>query len=314
MALGVFERATGQSRMILRGEDESLVSFFWKGDDRLVFLADVAGNESFFIGSTDLSGRNVLRLAESQRIEDNLVGNVANILDELTRDPARILVAGYFAENIDNAMFLGGAAVVARLNVLNRARSPILEFKESDRNVLLLGDNRGALRIRGRLVGREVIWEHRPDDGATFREIARHPFHGYQEDWQPLAFAADNRTLWLISRQKHDRGALHAYDTATGKLGELLFTPAEGELEDTLITSPGRTTLLGVAYETDRRKYHWFDTDRAALQAKLENTFTGADVRITSESRDQSVKLIWVGHDREPGTYFLLDEKAGSRS
>jgi len=312
MALGVFERATGQSRMILRGEDESLVSFFWKGDDRLVFLADVAGNESFFIGSTDLSGRNVLRLAESQRIEDNLVGNVANILDELTGDPARILVAGYFAENIDNAMFLGGAAVVARLNVLNRARSPILEFKESDRNVLLLGDNRGALRIRGRLVGREVIWEHRPDDGATFREIARHPFHGYQEDWQPLAFAADNRTLWLISRQKHDRGALHAYDTATGKLGEPLFTPAEGELEDTLITSPGRTTLLGVAYETDRRKYHWFDTDRAALQAKLENTFTGADVRITSESRDQSVKLIWVGHDREPGTYFLLDEKAGS--
>ncbi|MFM9081182.1 MAG: hypothetical protein ACKOTE_13815, partial [Opitutaceae bacterium] len=220
LALGVFDRASGESRLVLRGEDESLVSFFWKGNDRLVFMADVGGNESFFIGSTDLTGRNVLRLAESQRIEDNLVGNVANILDELLGDPQRILVAGYFAENIDNATFLGGAAVVARLNVLNRARSPVLEFKESDRNVLLLGDNRGALRLRGKLVGREVIWEHRPEDGATFREIARHPFHGYQEDWQPIAFASDNRTLWLISRRQHDRGALHAYDTATGTLGE----------------------------------------------------------------------------------------------
>ena len=312
LALGVFDRASGASRMVLKGEDESLVSFFWKGNDRLVFLADVGGNESFFIGSSDLNGRSVLRLAESQRIEDNLVGNVANILDELPGDPQRILVAGYFAENIDHAMFLGGAAVVARLNVFNRARSPVLEFKESDRNVLLLGDNLGALRVRGRLVGREIIWEHRPDDGATFREIARHPFHGYQEDWQPLAFASDNRTLWLISRQKHDRGALHAYNTATGSLGEPLFTPAEGELEDSLVTTPDRTRLLGVAYETVRRRYHWFDADRAALQTKLENTFAGSDVRITSESQDQTVKLIWVGHDREPGTYFVLDEKAGA--
>src|SRR5262245_12025875 len=43
MALGVFDCATKQSRMILRGEDESLSSFFWKGNDRLVFQADVSG-------------------------------------------------------------------------------------------------------------------------------------------------------------------------------------------------------------------------------------------------------------------------------
>ena len=45
MALGVFDRATNESRLILRGEDESIFSFFWKGNERLVFLADVAGNE-----------------------------------------------------------------------------------------------------------------------------------------------------------------------------------------------------------------------------------------------------------------------------
>ena len=108
LALGLFDRKSGESQMILRGEDESLVSFFWKGGDRIVFLADVGGNESFFIGSTDLAGRNVLRLAESQRIEDNLVGNVANILDELPADPQRILVAGYFA-------FKSGASQHVRL-------------------------------------------------------------------------------------------------------------------------------------------------------------------------------------------------------
>src|SRR5262245_24102172 len=42
MALGVFDRATKQSQMILRGSDESIHRFFWKGNDRIVFEADVA--------------------------------------------------------------------------------------------------------------------------------------------------------------------------------------------------------------------------------------------------------------------------------
>ena len=312
MALGVFDRATNESRMILRGEDESIFAFFWKGNDRLVIQADVSGNESFFIGSTDLTGRKVLRLAESQRLDDNLTGTVANLIDELHADPARIVVAAFFADNIDNALFVGGSAVVAKLNVQNGARSPNLEFKESDRNVRLIADNTGALRIRGRLVQKDVIWEHRIDDGSTFKQIARHPFHGYQETWQPLGFAADNVTLWIISRENHDRGALFAYNTRTGQMGSPLFAPAESELDDEFITTPDRKKLLGVVYETDRRHYHWFDEERAALHKKLENSFAGCDVRITSESDDGNVKLIYVMHDREPGTYFVLDQKAGS--
>lgn len=312
MALGVFDRATNESRMVVRGEDESIFSFFWKGNDRLVFEGDVAGNESFFVGSTDLTGRKVLRLAESQRVENGITGTVANIVDPFHSDPSRIVVAAFFADNSDTTVFVGRTAVVAKLNVLTRTRSPVLELKESDRNVRLLTDQSGALRIRGRLQGPEVVWEHRADDGATFKEIARHPYHGYQETWQPLAFAADNVTLWLIVRSEHDRGALHAYDTRTGRLGPVLFTPAEGELDAEIVTTPDRKKLLGIAYETERRRYHWFDEERGALQRKLENSFVGCDVRITSESDDQSVQLIYVAHDREPGSYFVLDQKAGS--
>lgn len=312
MALGVFDRTTNESRMVVRGEDESIFSFFWKGNDRLVFEGDVAGNESFFVGSTDLGGTKILRLAESQRVENGITGTVANIIDPFHADPSRIVVAAFFADNSDTTVFVGRTAVVAKLNVLTRTRSPVLELKESDRNVRLLTDQSGALRVRGRLVGPEVVWEHRADDGATFKEIARHPYHGYQETWQPLAFAADHVTLWLIVRSEHDRGALHAYNTRTGQLGPVLFTPPEGELSAELVTTPDRRKLLGVVYETERRRTHWFDEERAALQRKLENSFVGCDVRITSESDDQSVKLIYVAHDREPGSYFVLDQKAGS--
>lgn len=310
MALGLFDRATKESRMILRATDESIHRFFWKGNDRIVFEADISGNESFFIGSTDLTGRTVLRLAESQRIAYNLTGDFAGIIDTLPSDPERVAVFGFFADNVDNAMFVGGAPMVARLNIRNKARSPVFEFRDSERYWSYVFDHRGQLRVRARLAGGTLVWEHRRDDRQEFREVARHPFHGYAETWQPMAFAADNATLWLVSHEQHDRGALYAVDTTTFQIGAPLFVPPEGEITE-LITPPDRSRLLGVRYEVERERYHWFDADRAALQKRLEGTFTGCDVRITSQADDGSVALVWVGHDREPGVYYVLDRKAG---
>jgi dipeptidyl aminopeptidase/acylaminoacyl peptidase len=311
LALGLFDRATKQSRMLLRGEDESLYAFFWKGNDRLVFEADVSGNESFFIGSTDLTGQHVLRIAESQRLENNLTGDYVGILDQLPLDPDRIGVRGFFAGNIDNATFVGGALTVGRVNVRNKGVTPLIELRESDRSVRFVFDQTGALRLRARLEGRTLIWEHRRDDRDAFRQVATHPFHGYAETWDPELFSADGTTLWLLSREEHDRGALYALDTRTFERGPALFVPPEGEITE-VITSHDRRRLLGVRYEAEREHYHWFDAARGALQRKLEGTFTGCDIRISSTSDDESVALVWVGHDREPGVYYVLDQKAGS--
>ena len=311
MALGVFDRATKQSRMILRGADESIYQFFWKGNDRLVFAADVSGNESFFIGSTDLDGKRVLRIAESQRIENNLTGDFAHIIGHLPLDPNRIGVVGFFGGNIDNSTFVGGAPVVARVNVRHRAVAPLFELRDSDRFHSYVFDHRGALRLRARREEGRLIWEHRPDDSASFKPIAEHPFHGYAETWEPQEFAADNTTLWVISREEHDRGALHAFDTRTFTPGPALFVPPEGEITQ-LIVSEDRSRLLGVRHEAERERYHWFDDARRALHDRLAATFVGCDIRITSMSDDERVALVFATHDREPGVYYVLDQNAGS--
>jgi dienelactone hydrolase len=311
MALGVFDRATRESRLVVRGQDESLASFFWKGNDRLVFEADVSGNESFFIGSTDLDGKRVLRIAESQRLANNLTGDAAGILDPLPLEPEQVGVLGFFDGSVDDALYVGGAQVVGRLNVRNRGLSPLFELRNSDRYARFVFDQRGALRLRARLEGRTLVWEYRASDSAAFQVVARHPFHGYAENWAPQMFAADGTTLWLISREQHDRGALFAVDTRTFQFGAPVFVPPEGEIAE-LVVSPGRQRLLGVRYESERSQYHWFDTTRGALQAKLENTFKGCDVRFASTSDDDNVALVWASYDREPGTYYVLDQKAGS--
>lgn len=314
LAVGVFDRATKESRMVLRGTDESIASFFWKGNDRLVFQADYQGNESFFIGSTDLTGKNVVRIAETQPGE-YVAGSMGGILDGLRSRPEHIMAHGYFRppEGVAGASSASSGWVIARLNVRNRGLSPVYHYNvETDRIWRLVFDNTGALRVRGRVDhGREMVWEHRESDDGPWRELARHPVHGYAETWDPQVIAADHNTLWLVSREEHDRGALYAYNLRTRDRGAALFVPPEGEIDE-IITNFDRTKLLGVAYEGERLKHHWFDADRGALQAKLENTFRGTQVKISHTSADDTVFMIHVSHDREPGTYFVLDLKDGS--
>lgn len=314
MALGIFDRRENSAKMVIRGRDESLSGFFWKGNDRLVFTADVGGNESFFLAATDLQGKRVLRLAESQVRDNSIAGTAAVLEDELRADPDRILVRGFFApDETADLTALSRDTIITKINVRNKALSPLMTLEQSENYHDFLADQAGRLRLRSRQKGAQLIWEHRAADDQPWRQLATHPINGYVETWQPIRFAADNRTLYLISREEHDRGALYAFNTETLERGAAVFVPPDGEIED-VILSYDRTKLLGVAYETDRTHFHWLDSTRAALQKQLEGTFPGLDVRITSQSADEQVCLVWVGSDREPGVYFVLDRKAGSMS
>lgn len=145
------------------------------------------------------------------------------IVDVLRADPDRIVVQG---------LFRGGASetsdvVLARVNVKNRGISTVYTYHASDRTGDIVVDRAGALRLRSRQTAQgELIWAHRANDDQPWREIARHPFDGYAETWRPLSFAADPRTLWLVSREEHDRGALYADNTRTCERGPAVFVRA----------------------------------------------------------------------------------------
>jgi dipeptidyl aminopeptidase/acylaminoacyl peptidase len=308
MALAVFDIKTGKAEVILRPTDESIADFFWKGNDHLVFYADVGGNESLFIGSTDLTGRKVRRLAESQKSEDRLVGTTAAILDPLRFDPKHVMLRGALAANGDNSMIVSAQLDLLKVNVATGERAAVYAFGSSERDIVL--DNTGRVRLRERLVDGTIIWELRGMQGSAFHEIKRFKMNGYMEDWTPLVFAADNETLYVISYEEHDRGALYAYNTRTENSGPAIFVPPEGEIRQPIL-SYDRSKLLGVTYETDKLHTHWIDPQEADVHAKLDRTFPGMIVERISRSADDQIELLWVRSDRDPGSYYIFDRKAG---
>ena len=311
LALGLFERTTGAGRIILEGVKENVGFFFWKGNERIVFGGDVGGNESFFVGVTDLSGKKIQRVLES-RFRGEMRGSFGGVINALPLSEDEVVLIGIFTEKAtrhwDASITISAQDKLVRYNVRTRSQQPV--YTNEGEYEGFVTDHAGQLRLTTRKQASDRVWFVRENGGkGAFHEIARFPWHGYAEMWDPVRFNADNTTLYLISREEHERGALYAYNVDTHERGPALFVPPAGEVEDVVLSYDHRR-LLGVKYRTDRLRYHWFDAGRAAIQQQLDNTFPNEVCHVVSSSSDDQVHLAYVGSDRDPGTYYLLDLKA----
>lgn len=307
MALGYLDRETQEANMIVRGKDESILTFFWKGNERLVFTADVGGNESFFIGVTDLGGKKVRRIAESSETR-TLMGSVAGLLNRLRNDPRHIVVGGAFTQRrLAPGEFRDYETGVFRLDVVNGDRDRLHDSLDR-REVGYLIDEAGKLRGRLLLTNEEFRCFLDEKGGAV--RIFEYEQHGYAEEIELLGFDASGKKLFLLSRRENDRGSICVYNTETKKMSKALFTPPEGELVQ-LVFNHDRSRLLGAVSEFERRRYHWFDQDRARLQASFQATFAGKEVDVVSTSDDETIMLLRVSSDRDIGSYFVYDADRG---
>lgn len=315
MALGVFDRATKEASMVVRGKDESLDSFAWKGNEHLIFLADFEGNEAEFIGITDIRGKKVRRIAESYGVAGRSGSNLY-VIDWLPQDPEHIVVGGYLRTTGTVAYEVSNNSVywrVIKLNVIKNRTETLFQPPSDDDELFhwnYITDGQARLRFMTTVRQRVVKTWYRGDNSSAFKEFMTEARDSYISRWGWVETSADGQHIYVVDYTDEDRGALREFDPATLKCGPALFIPPEGEIDD-LIWSPDGNTLTGVAYEGAKRHYHWFDAKRAELQKQLEATFPGLEVHVVSSSQDGKVRLVWVGSDREPGVYFVLDLAAG---
>ncbi|MDB4385455.1 hypothetical protein N9Z12_05335, partial [Opitutaceae bacterium] len=133
--------------------------------------------------------------------------------------------------------------VVAKVNVHNRGLSTVYSYNDNEVVTGVVNDDEGNVRIRMvyELKNGEptTLWQHRQNLKGSWKDVRRFSIHGYREVWEPLFFNRDGRFLYLISRDEHDLGALHAFDTATLTLGPALFVPTEGEIRGAIMSRDG---------------------------------------------------------------------------
>jgi dipeptidyl aminopeptidase/acylaminoacyl peptidase len=300
IGIAMMDLQTGQTEALVAMKDENIKLYFWKGNDRIVFGGDIGGNESLSLRAINLKTRNVIALAESYKEIGAENANQARIIDNLKLDPKHILIQG----NKDVGSYNFGIF--------------LMDVRTGDRTKMqgadvvgargLFADNAGVVRALDRKVENTMIHELRLDGKSTFFKVGETPADVAIEEptWQPLAFAADNETLYVLTRDDSQRRHLRAYYVPDRAFRPDLDYVLEGAY-DSIVLSPDRTKLLGVYYTTDRTMVHWFDADRANLQAKIDGALPDTLNRSNSVSDDSQLRVIFSTSDRAPGTYYLLN-------
>ena len=300
IGIALMDLESGKTEALVAAKDENIKTYFWKGNDRIVYGGDLGGNESLALRSIKLSNRKVISLAESYKdlVADR--ANYASIVDTLKLDPKHILISGnHGVDSSDFGIFL--------LDVRDGERR-----KSQGAEVTgirgVIADNEGIIRGIARRDGPTVIHEVRLDGKSMFFKVGetQADVAVFEPAWQPLVFAADNQTLFVLTREGSQAPHLRAY-----YVPKRAFLPApdyvvEGQF-DSLIMTQDRTKLLGINYTTDLPHVHWFDAGRAQLQAKIDGALPGTYNRITSSSNDEQLHVIAATSDRQPGVYYVLN-------
>lgn len=288
---------TGKVEPLVGAKDENYESFLWKNNDWIVFEGDVGGNESSALRSISLSKRKVIVLADSydDRVAD--MANSAGVVDTLKFAPYHILVAGPKSAG----SFTGG---LWKLDIRTGERRSALGYEPKEDTQEVAVDNNGVIRARSYLLGDKAIHEVRPTAEGGFVKVAESPANNIM--WSFRRFAADNETLYLVTTDKTDTGALHTFNVRTRQLSPVLFHTPQGEISS-LLLSWDRSKFYGVTFETDKIHYSFADQGRANLQQTIDASLPGTHNTVTSISEDEKIVVVVASSDRDPGTYYVLN-------
>jgi hypothetical protein len=165
-------------------------------------------------------------------------------------------------------------------------------------------DNNGVVRARSYLLGDKTVFEVRPGAEAGFVKVAEFPAN--DPKWSFRQFAADNETLYLVTSDQTDTGALHTLNVRTRQLSPVLFHTPKGEIGSVLL-SWDRSKFYGVSFEADKVYYSFADQGRANLQQTIDASLPGTHNVVTSISEDEKVVVVLASSDRDPGTYYVLN-------
>lgn len=301
VGIALMDLATGKSEALVGGKDENVEWFFWKnGSEFIVYGGDIGGNESDSIRSISLAKRRVVALAESYRERYADRANWASLVSGLRFDPYRILVYG----NKD----VGSSSVgYWMLDIRTGERRTLGSQEEKPDGVNAFVDKDGVIKARSYYIGEKVVFEVR--DAATKPFVRVKEFPANDPRWLFLSFAADGETLYFLTTEETDTRTVRSINTRTRELSAPIFNSPEGDALS-VIQSWDRGKLYGVAYETDKIHFQWFDADRAALQGVIDASLPNTQNYVVSSTRDEKKLVILATGDRDPGTYYLLDLSA----
>lgn len=290
--MNVFVQPLGgeETKRITSVTDRDIYNYFWKGNDRILYLKDFGGDENFHLFSVDINANTEKDLTPYDSVKVQLI-------DDLEDDPTDVIIG----MNKRNRQIFD----VYRLNTVT---GDITMVAENPGNITgWRTDHDGKIRIATVTDGVNQTLLYRDTEKDSFQVIITTNF---KEDFGPLFFTFDNKNLYIVSNLGRDKDAIIKYDVANRKEIEVVFEDPEYDISG-LQYSRLRKVLTEVDYTTWKPVRKFLDKETEQIYADLEKKLPGYDINVTSSNKSEDVFTVRTYNDRSLGSYYVYEKATG---
>ncbi|MFH0733380.1 MAG: S9 family peptidase [bacterium] len=277
-----------EATKITNAKERDIAGYFWKGDNKIVYVQDSKGDENFHLFSVNIDGTNLIDLTPFEKVK-------VEILDDLSENPNNLLIQ----MNKRNPNLFD----VYRIDITNGKFDMIAENPGNITSWLT--DHEGKLRIAVTTDGVNSSILYRENETDTFKIILTTTF---KENFNPLFFTFDNKNIYASSNIMRDKSEIVEYNLAENKESKIVFKNEDFDAED-LLYSKKYKKLLGVNLETWKLETYYFDNERKMMQEYLEKKLGGYEVIISGSNKNEDKFIIRTYNDKTRGAYYFYNLK-----
>ncbi len=286
--MNVFIQKIGEDKttQVTFATERDIAGYFWKGNNRIIYIQDSKGDENFRLFGVDKDGKNQKDLTPFDKVR-------AGILDDLVDNPTEMLIQ----MNKENPQVFD----VYRINVNTGDMKTVAQNPGN-----ITGwqtDHDGKLRIAITTDGVNSTLLYRDNEEQEFSPFLTTTF---KETFAPLFFTFDNKNLYVSSNIDRDKAAIVEYDIANKKEVKVLYQNPDYDVNG-LSYSRKRKVIEFANYTGWKQEYHFFDNETENIYNDLSSKLPGKELAITGINKNEDKLLVRTYSDKSLGAYYFYD-------
>lgn len=286
--LNIFVQKVGSDEVVrvTSATERDITAYFWKGNNKIMYLQDKAGDENFKLYSVNKDGNNLKLLSPEDKVRTEIVDDLEEIDDYML-----------VSMNERNPQ----AFDVYRINVNTGEKKMIAE---NPGNIMgWITDHDGKLRVATASDGVNSVLLYRETESDPFKEVL---VTNFREGVDPLFFTFDNKYLYASSNLGRDKSAIVKFDIANGKEMEMMYENPDVDVSG-LSYSKKRKVLTTISYVKEKREMKFLDPEVEKRYNRLKKELGEYEVVITGVNKNEDKFLVRTYSDRSLGSYYFYD-------
>lgn len=293
--LNVFVHPVGRpeaQRQLTFSEDRDVGGLTWKNSSHVLFIKDQGGDENMHVYSVNVATGAVKDLTPH-------AGSRSDIIDTLEESTGNDILV---ANNRRNKELFDAY----RIDVETGAEK--LEHENTEKMMGWLVDHAGNLRGGTATDGVNSVIYFEKVKGKPFEPIFKTDF---RNNFDPIAFTADNRNLYVSSNLNRDLVAIVEVDPmlpSKSFIKKTIYSHPKYDVSGATY-SPVRKSLGHVTVITDRRETRFLHPADQKDWETLKSKFPGEALDFANDTQDESVWVVKTQADVTRGAYYSYDRK-----